>query len=205
MRIIARVESGGRGEDRLLVEHAEGRTLIAVADGAGGTGNGAAAADLACSMVAAAFRRGAMPTDSWMAELLVIDRQILRTGGGGQTTIVAVELEGSELRGASVGDSGCLAIDSVGFVDLTAGQNRKPLLGSGEAEPAGIGPTTVPSRIVVATDGLLKYCPRAEIDRLALTGTLEEAVGALIFKVRLPGGGFQDDVAIVLCDCGGAE
>ena len=205
MKVVTRLESSGRGEDRVMVEHADGRTLIVVADGAGGTGNGAAAAELACSMVAGGFRRGAMSTDAWAAELSAIDRNLLTTARGGQTTVVAVEIEGGVVRGASVGDSGCWAIDSLGFVDLTSAQNRKPLLGTGAATPTGIGPASLPARLLVATDGLLKYCPRAEIDRIAATGTLEGAVEDLIAKVRLGSGKFQDDVAIALCDTGVAE
>jgi PPM family protein phosphatase len=42
LTVAHRVENGGRGEDRLLVEHCGSRTLAVVADGAGGTGGGAA-------------------------------------------------------------------------------------------------------------------------------------------------------------------
>lgn len=200
MKVVKRVESGGRGEDRVIVERSDGRTLIVVADGAGGTGNGAAAAEMACSMVAVAFHRGGLSPDSWVAELSAIDRTLLTAAPAGQTTLVAVEIDGGEVRGASVGDSGCWAIDSLGVVDLTSSQNRKPLLGTGAATPTRIGPTTLPTRLLVATDGLLKYCPRAEIGRLAGAGTLEEAVDELISKLRLRSGKFQDDVAIALCD-----
>jgi serine/threonine protein phosphatase PrpC len=200
MKVVTRLESSGRGEDRVRVECADERTLIVVADGAGGTGSGAVAAEMACSMVAAAFHRGALSTESWVAQLSAIDRDLVSAAGGGQTTVVAVEIEGSEVRGASVGDSGCWAIDSLGFVDLTSSQNRKPLLGTGTSTPTGIGPTTLPARVLVATDGLLKYCPRAELNYIAVTGTVEDAVDRLISKVRLRSGKLQDDVAIALCD-----
>lgn len=196
--VATRRVSGGRGEDRVMVEQADGRTLLVVADGAGGTGSGAAAADLACNLVAAAFRRGGMSAASWVAELSAIDRTLLTGAPGGQTTVVAVEVDGDEVRGASVGDSGCWAIDSSGCVDLTSGQSRKPLLGSGAARPTVIGPTRLPPRLLVATDGLLKYCPRAEIVRIVVNGTPENAVEELISKVRLGSGRFQDDVAIAL-------
>jgi serine/threonine protein phosphatase PrpC len=202
MRVVTRVESSGRGEDRVVVEHAEGRTLIVVADGAGGTGRGAAAADAACSMIRTAFWRGAMSSDEWVAEVSAIDRGIFAQSLGGETTVVAVEIDGTEVRGASVGDSGCWAIDSLGHVDLTGSQVRKPLLGTGLATPRGIGPTPLPARLLVATDGLLKYCPGGEINRIAATGTLEEALEELISKVRLRSGKLQDDVAIALCDGG---
>jgi len=50
---------------------------------------------------------------------------------------------------------------------------------------------------------LLKYCPHEEIERLAITGTIDEAIEALVSRVKLRGGGFQDDVAIVLCENAG--
>jgi serine/threonine protein phosphatase PrpC len=41
-------ENGGRGEDRVHVEQCGSRTLAVVADGAGATDGGAAAAAMAC-------------------------------------------------------------------------------------------------------------------------------------------------------------
>jgi hypothetical protein len=139
-----------------------------------------------------------MSADSWVAELLTIDGDLVRTGHGGQAAVVVIEMDQREIRGASVGDCGCWAIDPVGLVDLTAAQNRKPLLGTGAAIPTGVGPTPAPARLLVATDGLLKYCPRSEIHRIAAVGDVQEAVDALILKVRLRSGGFQDDVAVAL-------
>jgi hypothetical protein len=65
-----------------------------------------------------------------------------------------------------------------------------------------IGPIAMPDRILVATDGLMKYCSRGEIARFARVGTLEDAVEALLSRMRLRSGKLQDDVAIVLCDAG---
>ena len=48
---------------------------------------------------------------------------------------VVVEVVGSILLGASIGDSGAWLIDGSRIVDLTANQRRKPLLGSGYAHP----------------------------------------------------------------------
>ncbi len=49
LTVAHRVENGGRGEDRVLVEHSGSRTLAVVAEGAGGTGGGAAAAAIRSS------------------------------------------------------------------------------------------------------------------------------------------------------------
>jgi serine/threonine protein phosphatase PrpC len=200
MRTATRIETGTRGEDRPIVVQAGERTIIVVADGAGGTGRGADAAQMVCDLALASFRRGAMLADAWMARLSEIDAELFRSGKGGQSTAVVVEVDGDTLRGAIVGDSAAWAIDSLGFVDLTDHQNRKPLLGTGDAVPVAIGPTPLPERLLVATDGLLNYCPEADIDRIALGGTLEEAIDELVSRVRLRSGGFQDDLAIVLCD-----
>ena len=203
MRIVTRIEAGNRGEDRATVDQAGERMIIVVADGAGGTGRGGEAAQMVCDLALASFRRGAMSADAWSARLSAIDAELFRSGEGGQSTAVVLEVDDDMVRGASVGDSAAWAIDSLGFVDLTDNQNRKPLLGTGEATPVAIGPTPVPERLLVATDGLMKYCPHADIDRIALGGTLEEAIDALVSRVRLRSGGFQDDLAIVLCDGAG--
>ncbi len=199
-RAVTRLESGGRGEDRLLVARAGARTLIVVADGAGGTGRGAAAAEITCSMVLDAFHRGSTSARLWVRTLSAVDVQLTRRGG--QSTVVVLEIDRDTVSGASVGDSEAWALGSAGSVDLTSQQQRKPLLGTGQAVPMTIRPIAMPDRILVATDGLMKYCPRAEVDRLARAGTLEEAVEALLSRVRLRSGKLQDDVAIVLCDAG---
>ncbi|WP_437286633.1 hypothetical protein [Sorangium sp. So ce406] len=53
-------------------------------------------------------------------------------------------------------------------------------------------------RLLVATDGLLKYASRATISALARTGDVQTAVEALMQAVTLPSGNLQDDVAVVL-------
>jgi serine/threonine protein phosphatase PrpC len=71
LTVAHRVENGGRGEDRLLVEHSGSRTLAVVADGAGGTGGGAAAAAMACSIAAQRLRTGGTGTaEDWVRQSL---------------------------------------------------------------------------------------------------------------------------------------
>ena len=52
--------------------------------------------------------------------------------------------------------------------------------------------------LVVASDGLWNYAPRAAIAELASGDDLDAAVRALVDLVRLPSGELQDDVAIAL-------
>lgn len=54
LTVAHRVENGGRGEDRALVEHSGSQTFAIVADG-----GGAAAAAMACSIAAQRLRSGA--------------------------------------------------------------------------------------------------------------------------------------------------
>ena len=54
---------------------------------------------------------------------------------------------------------------SEAIVDVTQHQRRKPLLGSGVSQATGFGPFALNERILVASDGLLKYAPRDLIRR----------------------------------------
>jgi serine/threonine protein phosphatase PrpC len=121
---------------------------------------------------------------------------------GGLTTAVVLETSGTTAFGASVGDSGAWIIGPKGIVELTQHQFRKPLVGNGEAYPVPFGPLDVQGRLLVATDGLLKFAPRAVLARRALEGPIEEAIHGLIDSVRLRSGGLQDDVAVALIELG---
>jgi hypothetical protein len=196
----SRVESGGPGEDRLAVDRAGDRVLVVVADGAGGTVGGARAAQAACDAAVAAFRVGPGDRGAWVGHLRVIDSTILAAGHGGASTAVIVEIAGGMVSGASVGDGGAWMVSARGVVDLTERQVRKPLLGTGLAEPVAFGPTPMLGRLVVGTDGLFKYAPRARLTAVALAGTPEVAAAALVDAVRMKGGRLQDDVGVVVCD-----
>jgi PPM family protein phosphatase len=199
LTLAHRVENGGRGEDRVLVEHFGSRTLVVVADGAGGTGGGAAAAAMACSMAAQRFRaQGAGTAEDWARCLYEVDRALVQTGG--QCTAVVVEISEGRVFGASVGDSGAWMLNGKPVIDLTENQHRKPLLGSDEAMPMGFGPIECSGRLLIATDGLFKYATESEIATRAMGGSVNEAVARLIAGVRLRSGALQDDVGIVLIE-----
>lgn len=201
LTVAHRVENGGRGEDRLLVEQYGTRTLAVVADGAGGMGGGAAAAAMACSIAAQRLRTGGAGTpEDWARCLYEADQAVARTGG--QCAAVVVEVSEGCIVGASVGDSGAWMLMGKAIFDLTENQHRKPLLGSDEAMPMGFGPIELSGRLLIATDGLFKYATESDIAQRTMGVSVSEAVARLIEGVRLHSGALQDDVAIILVERG---
>jgi PPM family protein phosphatase len=196
--VASRLESGGRGEDRLLVERAGDRLLIVVADGAGGTGGGGVAAQDVCDAAGTMFR--ADEGDDWAVRLREIDCLLAKARHGGLSTAVVVEIVDGQVSGASVGDSGAWLVSDGDVADLTERQVRKPLLGSGTAKPMAFGPVLLHGRLLVGTDGLFKYATRVKLAAAATRGAPELAVNVLIDAVRMASGRLQDDVGVVVCD-----
>jgi PPM family protein phosphatase len=186
LTVVARREPG---QDRAAVFVRDGGLVIALADGAGGTSNGALAAD---AVIAAAERCAG----DWVEALRAVDEDPRL--GGGETTAVVLELDGSGIRGASVGDSEAWLVDGDTVDVLTHGQRRKPLLGGG-AEPVAFDARALgTATLVVGSDGLFRYARRADIARIARERDLVAAVARLVALVRLPTGELQDDVSVVV-------
>lgn len=180
-------------EDRAAVfEYAEGVVAV-VADGAGGMGGGARAAQ---AVVDAVRRAGWSPdAGTWVELLTRLDAEV----GPGQTTAVVVAVGPERLAGASVGDSGAWCFGPAGEHELTRGQRRKPLLGSGEAMPVALHLAGGRAgTLVLASDGLWKYVPWERLPG-ALQGPPSEAASKLMELVRYPSGELPDDVAVVVC------
>ena len=150
---------------------------------------------MAAARIVRSVRRAGV---DWSALLVDLDGDAKRLGGG-RSTAVIVSITGAGLGGASVGDSGAWLLSGSTVVDLTAGQMRKPLVGSGCA-PLDIasGPLG-DATLLVASDGLLRYAKQRDIARIAIGPDLATAARALVDLVRLPRGGLQDDVSVVLC------
>ncbi|MFT3764579.1 MAG: protein phosphatase 2C domain-containing protein [Minicystis sp.] len=198
MRFWSRRVAGSANEDRLELSCRGDRWTVVVADGAGGIAGGAAAARSATDAMAALGANEELDADGWCEHLHRLDRALNADPRCGETTIVIVQMSRGEIWGAAVGDSGALLVEPVGLVDLTVGQRRKPLVGSGVCRPSGIARRALSGRILVATDGLLKYAPQETLGALARTGDVRTTVEALIQAVTLPSGRLHDDVAVVL-------
>jgi PPM family protein phosphatase len=107
-----------------------------------------------------------------------------------------VEITGNIIIGASVGDSEAWSFRPGGREQLTAHQQRKPLIGSGRATPVPFAASWPPGAVlVIASDGLFKY---SSIERLAMATTSGASPAHLVDLVRLKSGCLQDDVAVVL-------
>lgn len=184
--------SGGRDEDRATLFAIDGCTVIAIADGAGGTGGGADAADCVMTEAEALFRG---ERDSAAVALATADHEIGRWGA--QSTGIIVEIRDGQIRGACVGDSAAWLLTDGDYIDLTENQPRKPLLGDG-AMPGGIWPTPARGRVLLATDGLTKYANNRDIVRIAWGIDLDESARQLVELPRLRDGSWPDDVAAVL-------
>ena len=185
------------GQDRAMAVHTGAGYLVAVADGAGGTGDGAAAAEHAITGLAK-LGPAAASTD-WFEALLELDDQLLARRSGSQTTVIVAHVSAGRIVGASVGDSSAWLISPAGeMTDLTAHQRRRPLLGSGEALPVIFEAEFGGCRLVLGSDGLFKYATAERICSLAMWGSVAEAADALANCVRLPSGEFQDDVAVLI-------
>jgi serine/threonine protein phosphatase PrpC len=188
--------SRGTGQDRAAVfSHASGSLVVALADGAGGTGGGAEAAQAVIDAVSTAVHADPASFEELLAAL---DREPARLGHG-QTTAIVLRLDDLGIIGASVGDSGAWLIEGDHrIVDLTASQRRKPLLGSGAIVTPFAAGRIGSSTLLVASDGLLKYAPSSDVARIATQRDLREAASSLVVRVRLASGELPDDVAIVL-------
>lgn len=170
-----------------------GATLV-VADGAGGSGGGAAAAEAVVGAVASTLT---LPDASSWARLLSRVDHDLRSG---ETTAVALRVDGEQIFGASVGDSGALLIDSATerCMDLTAAQRRKPLIGSRSASPVAFTGRLADSTLLMASDGLLTYARLERIMEVVKEAELAAIPQKLIELVRLRSGALPDDVAIIV-------
>jgi PPM family protein phosphatase len=191
--IAIRVEAAGPiGDDRAAAFSRTGGHLLVLADGAGGTSGGTAAADAVVGH-AGTFN----PTSSWDCVRLLerLDQELTTVG---QTTAILLALFETGVFGASVGDSAAWLVRSGEVVDLTAGQVPKPLLGSGRARPIAFGPHDSGGRVVIGSDGLFKYVSFDRIRSISCTSPLAAVPDDLIAAARLPSGGLQDDIAVIV-------
>ena len=186
---------GEGGEDRVAIFASAERTLLVVADGAGGDGRGGAAADAVVALVRERSADG--PFD---AVALLRDCDAALAGrAGGESTAVIVSVYERGIAGASVGDSAAWLIDSAGYADLTERQARKPLVGSGRAQPLGFHADPFVGTLLLGSDGLFKYAPPSLIRQITTEVAFAAIAQRLVDGVRLRSGALHDDTGVVLC------
>jgi PPM family protein phosphatase len=188
------VHAGSQDQDRAYVYRGLAKSILVIADGVGGFGDGAAAANVAIS----ATEDFANDRISSLDELMgTIDAEAAKVGG--LTTVVVAQIERGIIRGASVGDSAAWLISATGVFDLTQNQRRKPLAGDGSLH-VEFGPLPFTGRLLLATDGLIKYAHYQKIIDTALRGSVASAAEELVRLPMLPAGYLPDDVAVILAE-----
>lgn len=182
------------GEDRVGVVELSDRVVLSVADGAGGTGSGGRAAEMVIQGVKSRVA-DCTTGNQWAETLRQLDPQI----APGESTAVVVDASIDWICGASVGDSGAWLVNGGDIIDLTTHQVRKPLLGSGNAQPAGFCQHQWQGLLLLATDGLLNYAKPGIITQLLAQTDFYSLPRVLVESVKLPTDELWDDVGIVIC------
>jgi hypothetical protein len=187
--ILDVIEEAASGDQDRVAVCTDGDSLVlALADGAGGSGGGAQAAERAVDVLSS----GRVGDPSVLLTSLDVALQPI----GGECTAVLARLTGDAVVGASVGDSQlCVRDHRAAWSELTAGQARKPLLGSGRACPTGFQAISI-QRLLVATDGLMKYAPWPQLCAL-LDADEPSLPWDLVDTARLSSGNLQDDLCAV--------
>lgn len=196
--ILLSISGNPENQDRGLVIHDGVRTVLCVADGAGGTGGGAEAAVIAIELVSQ--RSGLLKDAQACVDLLLaMDAAVARDPIAGETTCVLAVMSPSGVFGASVGDSGAWIFSDTGKrLDLTVSQQRKPFIGSGTAWPVAFTHRKELGVFLLATDGLLKYTSPERIEGVCRKQPLDSAAQRLVELVRYPSGALPDDVTIIM-------
>jgi PPM family protein phosphatase len=199
MKAILETEAGNpENEDRGAVIESSAGLVLVVADGAGGRSGGAEAAAMAVRLVRERAHElqdanGCVSLLQWMDQIMA------RDGSAGETTCALAVVTEEWIYGASVGDSGVWVIGESQFTDLTKAQSRKPFVGSGSAWPILFAhKQTFAERLLLATDGLLKYSSSDRIIAACRNQDHVEATRGLINLVRYPSGSLPDDVTVIL-------
>ena len=169
------------------------RHVFAFGDGAGGSIDGLSAAKTFVANVEECAKD--LTLNSNCIRLL---KQSDYNIAQGETTGILLILESGEIAGASVGDSSAKIIHHDSVTDLTAGQSRKPRLGTGDAEPRSFSGNLETGLLIISSDGLWNYVNESRL-REAACGIDFPISGRLVTDlVRLNSGALHDDVGIML-------
>lgn len=124
----------------------------------------------------------------WCDALRELDRVLVGSGAELAAAVAAFTL--GTLAGAGVGRVGAQLFEPEAFADLAAAVPRAPLLGSGDAAPAGFGPTPCRGTLVLASRALWERAGARSLWSWALREKVSEAAEGLASLVgdAVPGG-----------------
>lgn len=192
--------AGPQGADRCQVLHGPNAAIAIIADGAGNSSTGVAAAESVLWHIVQ-YLSGvpiALDDTARFCELLAyIDRALCRDETGESTGFFAA-ISPLGIYGAGVGDCVAWLIGEAGYCDLTAAVARKPLLGSGQACPSAFALAPASGTLLLATDGLWKYAPADSICNVARKSPLEAVAAELLTLPMLASGSVPDDIGVIL-------
>lgn len=205
-----RVRDGN--EDRYLVREKGDRTLLAVADGVGGSSGGEVAADAALAELGAAFFAASAdrPTSDVLAEAMRdANAAVLRAAGtsghhDAATTIVAAAVRAREAIIANLGDSRAYLIRDGLSRQLTEDHSgaMEHAITRFAGDPRGIQPDIFVEslrpgdRLLLCSDGLTRHVTPEEIAKATSGEDVRVAANALVDLANARGG--QDNITVLL-------
>lgn len=184
------------GDDALYIKEIGSSIWFCIADGAGGTGQGAQAS----AYIIEAFEEltridGFDVPEDFESFLRKVDIELWDERQGGEATAIIGKVMDGVIVGASVGDSEAWIFNLEYDYELTSMQYLKPLIGSGKSVPIGFGPVYLEKYVLLGSDGLFKYVNRNDIKHL-LSNDCEAIQIADLAKKET--GNLQDDVSVIL-------
>jgi serine/threonine protein phosphatase PrpC len=199
-------------EDRYLVREERDITLLAVADGVGGSSGGEIAADAALAELGTRFfpALGDRATSDALAEAMRdANAAVLRaagTSGHGDaaTTIVAAAVDASEAVVANLGDSRAYLIRDGVCRQLTEDHSgaMEHAITRFAGDPRGVQPDIFveslrpDDRLLLCSDGLTRHVTPEEIAKAAGGEDVRVAANALVDLANARGG--QDNITVLV-------
>lgn len=181
-------------QDKAEVFQIHQELIFVLADGAGGIGGGAEAAQAVIDN---------LKESVWVDYVSIfrkIDNAIAVNPNAGETTAICIKLKDNLLSGVSVGDTEAWLVKKNEVIFLTENQFHKPLLGTGMAIPVKFEHIVFSGTLLLASDGLTKYTSVENIISIIRQSTdLSECAKDLIELVRYPSGTLPDDTTVILC------
>lgn len=177
------------------------RTIIALADGAGGMSGAEEAAEQVVWSLMETFLGGAVAvTPRACAEALATtDQAVASNPRAGESTGLLVVIEGDSIVGASVGDCAAWVVPQGDEpLEITVRQMRKPRIGTGRANPVAFGPVPLNGVLVAVTDGVADYLTGGHLTVLVRHAASEQLPKTLLDHVRLPSGNLPDHATVVV-------
>lgn len=209
-----RVRDGN--EDRYLVREEQGVTLLAVADGVGGSSGGEIAADAALAELGTRFFGAPpdRPTSDALAEAMRdANAAVLRAAGSSghrdaATTIVAAAVRADVAIIANLGDSRAYLIREGLCRQLTEDHSgaMEHAITRFAGDPRGIQPDIFVEslrprdRLLLCSDGLTRHVTPEEIAKAAGSEDVRAAAGALVDLANARGG--QDNITVLIHEPG---